>query len=821
MKNNVKPIVALLLSVLLCFPVTVFAEEAGEPVAGSSVIDPYILPEYVEGESMEALGLTKRLEKYDSPDKLNVVGFSTQDGNEMVKLFPVDVKYVEDDKVIDKSAKLEQVKKRLFFGNEYSYKNISNDFDLYFPNDITENPLKIQADNNSISVMPIGEEHFDTALLVDDTTVEYSDGSRSFEIKSNLNGVEIVVSEDKTEKIQDYVFELNGYVPSVSDDGTVLLRSEAGKEYAVSAFENKDGTIYNASSTFTEEDDGKYAFSVNATSYTINVTEISQSIFADAPVYSFFHNKNLGSYQSAVLGTNSLYDIGRMYVKFDLSALNEISYDRVISAYYRVYKFGNFKADMKMDAYLVRDEWEEDTVTWDEKPGYLNERLCTTNSCEDHSSMDSGEEKSDFYITQAVQAWLQGVTNNGILIKERNDSGTISYIQKEGSGSYPYSLNIIYATESFSSKSIGIDEGKYYIKSKINNMLMTASGSQVIQKNLLDDPSSQVWYLQYEGNGYYSISPMSDRTKVVKNTANISLVNEDYSSYALWRIRRNWDGSFSMMNKQSNDTKDISVGVNYYTEGYPLIYSSDSMGLRKYDDWTFIPASKGNASIFGFKGTPPVLNTQDEEKNAKALLDKLGYNSTVYENQTAAVALAKMTSSSIFAYYGHGESGCLGFEFKDSGSQGGYNISFLAGGPSNWLGDSNVYTLQSLHYNALKNQTLTLFDACLAGRDMPQYDSDGNASSLVGMTYFRGSHYVVGFMNLTYSESPHVLSKLLYSKLAEGLTIYEAFDYIDNHLEEYLEEKNVDEDLIPFYDWLHYRTWLGDNSMVYNLPDFK
>lgn len=821
MKKSFEMLMVLVLTFLMCFPVSAFLDDPEEQRISAS-IDPCVLPEYIEGEDLTSLGFTKRLTKYDTTNSLNIVGFETEDGNEMVKLFPMNVKYVKNNQVIDKSAKLVRKRNGWFSDKRYMFENISNDFELSFPKDILENPLKIENDNNSILISPIKTSNLNAASLVDNTTVEYSTENSLFKIKSNISGVEIIASDTGNNQIQKYAFELKGFEPKVIDDGTVILESEQGKKYAISAFEDNDDAVLDVLTTFESEGDGKFTLSVNSTSYTINVTEVSQSIIADAPVYSFFNSHNLGNYSTAVLGTNSPYDVGRMYVKFDLSALSGISYDRIISAYYRVYKFGTNDSNKKMDAYLVKEAWQENTITWDNKPDYFNERLCTTNSSESNSIMYSGERKSDFYITQAVQAWLQGVENNGILIKERNDSGTVNYIQKEGSGSHPYCLNVLYATESFSSRSIGIQEGKYYIKSKINNMLMTASGSQVVQQNLLANPASQVWYLEYEGNGYYTISPMSDRTKVVKNTSNISLINANYSNYALWKIRRNWDGSFSIMNKESNDTKNISAGANYSIEGQPLIYGNDSMGLDKFDDWTFIPAQKGDANIFSFSGNnSSVINTEQGAVDTKGIFNSLGYNSTAYNNKEASFALSKMPSSDLFIYYGHGESGCLGFIFEDSTIESGLNETYLTGGPTGWIGDSNVSTVQSLSYNALYNQMLTLYDACLAGRDMPQNNSDGKASSLIGMTYFRGSHYTVGFMNETYTDFLDLFNEMLYPKLAEGMTIYEAFDYVENNLEEYILQNNKDEQLIYYYNAISFRTWLGDNSIVYNLPDYQ
>lgn len=826
MKRKINLLFSLILVIALSFQMPVLANDTKNPEVDTSKINPYVLPSYVEGTSLNDAGFSKRLLEYDSADKLNVIGFETIDNNNIVKLFPYNVKYIENNSIIDKNPDLTENGNSLFSNENYAYRNTSNNIKLFIPKNITETPIKIKSGNSTIKVKPVTyATNSSDASLLNNNTVSYNNVfslNDTLNVKSDYSGIQIS-SVENLHQTDNYNLDLEGFDVNVAGDGTIILTAENGDKYSIIAHSNS-GDFTEMSISLSSNNSSQYTLCVNAvTAYTITITEISQSIISDAPVYSFFPTNALGNFGSANIGTSSPYQVGRMYVKFDISALSNISYDKIISAYYRVSKVGESDMGKRMDAHLVLGDWQEDTITWDTKPSYNSERLCTVKSNEDASSTYDGVNKNDFYITHAVQAWLQGVNNYGIIIKEREDKGSVKYAQKESASSYPCSLNVLYVEESSSVQSRGIGDGTYYIKSKINDMFMTASGTSVVQKNLLTDPSSQIWNVEYEGNGYYTISPLSDASKIVKNTANISLSEQSYTnSSTLWKIRRNWDGSYSILSKENNDTKDISVGVNYSTEGMNLIYSNDSMGIRKHDDWTFIPSKKGNANVFGFcpgnhtlGNVIPTKSISDKTSNK---LNQLGYNSLSNINADAFFAKNKMSSSNIFVYYGHGESGLLSFTFYNE--DGSLNESFLTGGPTGRINNSMVASLHSLTQNALKNQTLALFDSCLSGRDLPEYNEDGSSSSLIGMTYFKGSHFVIGFNNITRTDMSNYVDAVLYTKLLDGENIYNALDYLDENIDEFIVSTGKDESCYNFIKCINYRTWMGDNSLVYILPNY-
>lgn len=106
-----------------------------------------------------------------------------------------------------------------------------------------------------------------------------------------------------------------------------------------------------------------------------------------------------------------------------------------------------------------------------------------------------------------------------------------------------------------------------------------------------------------------------------------------------------------------------------------------------------------------------------------------------------------------------------------------------------------------------------------------------DSSSIVGMTYYRGSHYVTAFFEETYTDSGSLISNStnengiqedLLDKLASGMTIYEAFNEIDTELYDYHsygQSGNVD--LSAFVEPFRYRNFMGDNSLVYNISEYS
>lgn len=799
---------------------------------------PYYLKPAIEEENF-----IERIVKYDTPNNLNVVGYKTLNGNEVINIYPHAVKYLKNNALFDKDISLQTINSAEMEKQGYLLKNTSNDIELYLPKDISETGSLLKRGDGLITLQPIEKKVSGIINKTNEAEVVYAGvfgGETDLVLTSNYDGMGISIVEVQPTGDLELSFNIGvtGYLLEQDSDNVIWVKTTQSSEvvYRIPPVIAEDGfgNVAICDMALIQTDDEQYTLSATLANEDVavfgeNVLTLSTSIsdavtvpvIQDAPVYDDF-SINMGSYKYAIVGNSSNFGVGRLYTKFDLSSLANagIDYDQVISAHYHL-PFNsdtNTVYEKKLEAYLVKEEWDESTITWDNKPNYLNEVLCVVNSLWDYEEMsDDTSAKSDFYITAAVQGWLQGVSNNGIVIKERDDTGYVSYAMRENSNHTPY-LSVVVTSEESPMEGSGITEGVYYIKSKINNMFITASGTTVVQKNLLSNPASQLWILDYIGNGDYKLSPVSASTNFMQATTNISLSTAN-STRSRWKIRRNWDGSYSLLSKISNYRKCASIGVNYSAENQSLIYSDDSMGLRKYDDFTLIPNEKGTASVFGFTADFSLdegIDTLSYAIKSASELQNLGYDivdedgiSCPFIDSATSDAYDKLTSSSVFVFFGHGLPGCIYF-----GSDGSYNC--ISGSPLNQPPFEEL-DLQSLSSNSLYKQVLTLYGSCLTARDFSTVEMD---NSLIGMTYFKGSHYVIAFTNEVQTISMGFFSNTFYDSLTDGCTVYEALNNMNQQIEDYI---NIDNDVGIdewFYETMLYRYCLGDNSLVYNLPEY-
>ena len=103
---------------------------------------------------------------------------------------------------------------------------------------------------------------------------------------------------------------------------------------------------------------------------------------------------------------------------------------------------------------------------------------------------------------------------------------------------------------------------------------------------------------------------------------------------------------------------------------------------------------------------------------------------------------------------------------------------------------------------------------------MPASSVGTDANSLVGMTYFRGSHYVISFTNETTRDSESYFDEYFYTALIDGLTVYQALHNLNNHISDYKKANNLTGIPDQYNEGALYHYCLGDNSLVYHLPEY-
>lgn len=452
----------------------------------------------------------------------------------------------------------------------------------------------------------------------------------------------------------------------------------------------------------------------------------------DATVYSNSSSTNYGAQLYNEIGTHSSRGIARSFFKFDLSSLPISNPDNIISSYFYMMDCDSKSTIAFIDAYLVKSSWSESTITWNNRPDYYaGEKLGTLI----YQSNGDSDSKNHFYLTKAVKAWVQGVPNYGIMLKE-NDDGTYRRFASTEHISVPY-LMITYIDEVLT-ETPGISSGdSYYVVNKNSGKYMEAEGSTAgsgIHQNAGTGSSLQTWVFTHRGNGYYSIKLSG--TNVYLTTTSGSITNIQLGSYngnySQWQIKRNWNGSYRIYNRAyssyvmflpgSATANFATIYLNTYTHNY-------SFG----DEWSIIPAARGEASVYCFNYTSYNPTTQKEETfNTTAGMNLLSaymddYNTEVYVNSTATHGFNKLQTSPIFILSSHGAPSTMCF-FQSNGAQTTIGVGNA----------SATHSINELALNSLAHQQLMLIQTCNTGRD----DENG-WYNLVGQSYRLGSHNLI------------------------------------------------------------------------------
>lgn len=239
---------------------------------------------------------------------------------------------------------------------------------------------------------------------------------------------------------------------------------------------------------------------------------------------------------------------------------------------------------------MVYQDWNEDTITWNNQPSRLQEKICKVNVTEENYSTNSYW--YDFYITKAVMAWLQGIPNYGLMFKERTDSHWKAFGSKEYSSYLPY-LSATYTSESFSDEGLGVTHGRtYYVKNRRSGKYLTNSGNYSeanVYQSEFSGNDNQKWCFAYLDDGYYKIIPINAIGKCLdlwcgssspsgdENGANIQIYTYNGGDNQKWKLVRGWNGAYRFINARSDEYKSMVVqnasmssGANVFLYDYSI-----------------------------------------------------------------------------------------------------------------------------------------------------------------------------------------------------------------------------------------------------------
>ncbi len=753
-------------------------------------------------ELVEQRGHTSLSSRY--AEELDAIEYINEDGTRTAYVFSAPVKYR------DNSGKIQRIDNTLERKSGGVWQNKGNRFTLSVYEDM-EKGFALENGESRLNVMPYFPN--DTSRFsgkrmqnTGKQTLAFAEAGTEVAVSATYTGFSAAIT--LPEGANSVAFTLSGDVQTVTSDGqtvTVMLTNGTAVEYAVQSFSDgvyeldyaglsvavssvRDGyrITYTASEATVAENEqlvlalqGDVSDPSNGVQTRNAGGSVPASAHMDAGVYSNYPNTNYGSSDRCLVGVDATMGTCRTYIKFDLSALSQItSYHQVLSANYLVRELTAYDTAFQAQAYIVKAAWTESGITWNNKPSYT-EILTTVNIDWSDSSVVHTRNWYDFYITRAVLAWLQGIPNHGIMIKSRveGDVSCRAFASHQyATSSYLPSLSVTYTTDVPNMDNIGIeDEATYYIQNKRSKYYLTATGTangaNVNQTALVEGSANQKWKISVESNGYCRITPLNATSRslaAVSNAdgANVQLATNSSSTNQQFKLSRNWDGSYKILLYTS--ARGLRTEDHNKTDGGNVNLWTRTDDLTKSDDWTLQPIAKGAADVYSF--TDEVNGNNYTWQYTASLLttfQEMNYYANDRKNETAFSGFSSLSTSSIFVYRGHGGPGYV--IFSDS--------SCITA--SNHIPNSNYYALDTKSHNDLAQLRLAAFIGCSTGMDdtNPSY-----LSNLVGIAYRKGAHYAFGGIDTSATHTNSVWTQQFISNCAEGMTIYDAMLAADDYL---------------------------------------
>lgn len=532
----------------------------------------------------------------------------------------------------------------------------------------------------------------------------------------------------------------------------------------------------------------------------------------DATVYSGTPTVNYGSEQQLYFGEHETHGYARTYMKFDLSALSNLSYKNVLSAYLCIRQSNSaYEPFAVLEAHLSKGLWNESSITWNNRPDYDEEVAgrATLENLTGNMGFIPETRMSEFYITEAVMAWLQGLGNNGLLIKEIEDKYINAFHSSECStDNYRPYLTITYSTGSAPSGQ-GIYSGSrsYYIVNRATGTCLTAVSASIgadIQQawGSANTDALQKWQFTQTEDGRYLIELAGNSLSLSNATSamgDVCLGDGTLIDNNLWEVERNWNGTYRFYNDCSTYYKYLYAGTFVQGELANIYQYNYSCDFNYNDEWTLVPADQGTAYFYGF--TEAAINL-DTTYGLTVIGSHFNpYMKQIRINKNAANGFSALQAGDLFYFSGHGYNNQLCFYEPRTGEED--IISLLS-----TSGTTNALSL--LEPNALARQRLVFLSSCLSG-------GTSENDNMAGRLYQLGAHNVVSYNRTTTGGtadergSDSVWNSIFMTTLMNGRTLGEAKERADGYLLWNYEKGTPDDAQRPLGNLLD-RHDLGDDS---------
>lgn len=520
---------------------------------------------------------------------------------------------------------------------------------------------------------------------------------------------------------------------------------------------------------------------------------------------------------SMMIGEEETLGYGRAYLKTDISPLisANIEYTDILSACLYLTESVPVPNGTKsvIQAYLVVNEWEKETITWNNCPDYYGLEMLGCANVGYAKYPAEVRISNQIYITKAIMAWLQGMYNDGILLKEKDDRYENYFYTSNASNASnkPY-ITVTYSDNSAEGFGQGVENNtKYYIVNKETGNYLTATssatGTNITQQEFRDDyVQTQQWKFEKVGSGTGYTITLADtgfgmRLPLSGAGDNIILGSTAITSNQVWKPFRNWNGTYHFKSRASSG-KSIKAH-----EGLASVLQTEySCDFIHYDEWTLIPATKGQAAFFDFN--IDIDTTSGTGTMATLAEDIAGSSSSIREtNGGASVGFQALQTSSLFYFSGHGEPGKLNF-FQDYQVSSG-NIVVADSLKQNSI-DRSIESLVNPDFSQLQ---LAVLSCCEAGETVNTVSVEFLPDNMSGRLYWIGAHNVISYFHETYQNYDVTWNSAFMTNVLLGRSLKTAKLRADNHLYDDYYNDYTESGIYPFGN-MNERHDLGNENYI-------
>lgn len=473
-------------------------------------------------------------------DNLYELTLKHADGSYTTEVYSVPVKYTDGEgevQYIDTSMQSATLLDTLSFNR--TYRNQGGYVDLAYKANITDGV--VVDDAFTLSVPEQEDQQSAQQATQDDgsgkivypqafgehTYVEYINTYAGF--KEN-----IVLEQNIGQNTFDFVWESDTHIPVLIDDNKAIqIVSKTNPrqvDYTISplyVYDSFDPTTSDdpySHKHWTEDcrydiidqGDGVYTIRAIVSEEYLNHPEtvypviIDPTVTADAAASNVEDGFVKESDKAGKYGTYNYlqfgYSGGRIYSYVKFFALPQLPVGAYFtSATFKVtFRTGqNTPADMKATAKTVEGDFDETTLTWNNKPTHK-----TTLSSVLPKITDGYLDYYNFTVTNGVREWYTN-RNYGLVFTYQTETYADynSVVSSEGDAARAPQLTINYTVPS--SQTSGItNDGYYFIRNRSTGQYLTVNGTAV-EQSTYDGGSAQLWKMHYYANGGYTLSAVA------------------------------------------------------------------------------------------------------------------------------------------------------------------------------------------------------------------------------------------------------------------------------------------------------------------------